>query len=303
MRPFFIVSTDIIKLFCDAFDRVELRLDRHPGKEALASLKALDATALTKATLSPVDVRYQPRWPYELTLLQPSLRALHALKKLLGATVAAEVIYVEFARDFPVERKRDARRLLLYFLRTTLLRFYSGKVRMYKHGAYYGKRDRAVRLVIYADRRSKLKTAARGLLCFHAELRLQGAKALREAGVHSLQDLIGFDFQGLWDSRVQHWDLGNRAKLGAAMTSSPGAGKSQAESLQRRVSRALKHEKYRTMRRSDDPGVQGLPRHTFALQALVRRHPKTVRAMHRLTTEQWIEKAAVAITRSPQKWR
>ncbi|MDN4592133.1 hypothetical protein DBA29_27000 [Xenophilus aerolatus] len=303
MRPPSIVNTNIITLFCDAFDRVEMRLDRHPGNKALACLKALGVTALTKATLSPADVQYQPRWRYELTLLQPSLRALHLVKSLLSDTVAAEVIYVEFARDFPVERKRDARRLLLYFLRTTLLRSYRGKVRMYKHGAYYGRRGRAVRLVVYADRHSKLKTAARGLPCFHAELRLQGAQALRKAGVYGLQDLIGFDFQAIWNERVRHWDLGNRAKLGAAMTPGAGAGKAHAESLQRRVSRALKHEKYRTMRRADDPGVQGLPRHTFALQALVRKHPKTLRAMRGLTTEQWIEKAAVAITRSPRKWR
>lgn len=292
-----------IKLFYDAFDRIELRLDRHPGKAAMARLHALPDAHLTKATLTPIDVDYQPRWSYELTLRQPSRRALRLLLKVLGDTIGVEVIYLEVARDFPVNSERGTYRLLVYLIRTTTLRSYRGKVRMSKHGVYFGKRKRDLSLVAYADRLSKLKTEARGLLCLHAELRFKGAPSVRRAGVHSLQDLIDFDFDGCWTKRVRHWDLGNRAKLGAAMTSTAGAGKAQTESLQRRVSRALKHQKYRTMRRADDPGVQGLPRHTFALQALVRKHPKTVRTMRRLTTEQWIEKAAVAISRPPWKWR
>lgn len=292
-----------IQLFYDAFDRIELRLDNHPGNEAMARLGTLNDADLTKATLTPVDARYLPRWPYELTLRQPSRRALCMLKKLLGDTIAAEPMYLEVARDFPVDREREARRLLIYLIRTTTLRSYRGKVHMFKHGAYFGKRKRELSLVAYADRLSKLKTAARGLLCLHAELRFKGAPAVRDAGVYSLQDLIDFDFDACWAERVRHWDLGNRAKLGARMAPADPAFRAHAESLQRRVSRALKHEKYQTSRKADDPGVPGLPRHTFALQTLVREHPRTVRAMRRLTVEEWIEKAAIAIARPPRKWR
>lgn len=281
----FCMNKQILTKHYDAFDRIDIWLGGHPGSDWRVHLPEG-----AKAILAAADIKYNPSWPYELTLYQPDVETLKAARRLFGATIAINITYVEVARDFPTRWQADAKRLVLHYLRSATQRYGPKKVRKVKNGYYFGKPGRPERLVLYGDRKSKLATPAFGNPCAHTELRFQGVPAVRAAGIFSMDDLVEFDFDACWGRRVRLWAFGSRTDLGAALGAAGEQARVTPKALRARAKRALKSSKYKAG-------------NAFALQMLWRKHPDVTKALKRLTPKEWFRLARSKVHEPPRKWR
>jgi hypothetical protein len=148
-----------------------------------------------------LDVRQQAkRWDrayrVRLQLRQPGHEALQWLAKLNGVLMN----YVEVALDwiFNSEEERDAAH---EFIRRHHVKRWHGKqeVFSYQGARYTAKRRAANKLVNYAEQGSRISGE---LFCEHVEWRLSGTRALRRAGISSLNDLLELDHRQFWAERL-----------------------------------------------------------------------------------------------------
>lgn len=270
-----------LNLIFDAFDRFDIWLDQHPGREWVDALPQ-------GVTINPVNIPYNPRWKYVLVALQPSTSTLHFLQRMLGFRIAAQVAYVEIARDYPVLWKIDAQRLERYFLRTVTMRYGPALVTKYKNTHYFGKPAAPRRLVIYAHRKSKLATPARGRRCLHTEIRMQETQLIEQIGLGSVDALLAFNFSEFWATQIRYHSFGNRAAMGATLSRSARRDTGDGP-LQARVRRALKSPKYT---------ADG----AFVLQMLWRKRPSLTKALLPMTAKAWLHEAARVIAAPPREW-
>ncbi|UVH55092.1 hypothetical protein NWF24_19865 [Variovorax paradoxus] len=270
-----------LKRFFDAFDRIDIWIDLHPGQEWVDSLPE-------KVTIDPVNVPYNPRWKYVLRVLQPDASTLRFLQRMLGIRIAAQVAYVEIARDYPVRWKVDAQRLERYFLRTITMRYGPAQVTKHKNTHYFGKPHAPRRLVTYSDRKSKLATAAQGHRCLHTEIRLQETQLIERIGLGTVEALIDFKFSKFWATQVRYHAFGNRAAMGTALSRSACRGTGDG-ALQARIRRALTSPKYT----AGD---------AFVLQILCRKRPSVTKALLPMTAKAWLREAARVIAAPPREW-
>jgi hypothetical protein len=108
--------------------------------------------------------------------------------------------YVEVSLDwiFNSEEKRDDAQ---EFIRRYHVKRWHGKQQalLYKGTRYTAKRRAANKLVNYAEQGSRISGE---LFCEHVEWRLIGARALRRAGIGSLNELLKLDHRQFWTERL-----------------------------------------------------------------------------------------------------
>ena len=255
-----------------------------------------------KVKVSPVDIHFSPNWPYKVDIRQPDPATLAALKYAAGPDTQLEISYVEVARDYPVRFAIEAQRLLLYFLRTATLRYGPQVVTMSDNVFYYGDTGRGLRLALYADRPSKLATAAQGQPCLHTELRLQGAEAARKAHLLTLDDLVSLNIKAFWKKHIGLWAFSNRARMGAALRTKTSRRSITDNALRARFSRALSGGRY-TAKGGDVDTRDERAKGPFALQMLAAKNPEIKSAMRLLTAAEWEEKARAAALNPTTWWR
>lgn len=254
----------------DAFDHIKLRLTGPLSAEQRAELE-LHCSQLTH---EGVDASYMPNWPYVLEVSQPHATFFSALLPMLGTAIAAEPAGAEVARDYTTRFRIEASRMLRYFLQTATLRHGPRKIKKFKQSIYFGHRARARRLVLYADRRSKLSTPSKGQYCLHTEVRLKGSPVLRAAQLGTVAEFQEFDFDGFWERNVRFWEFGSRGALGKTL-------KGKATSDQ------AAHARARRMFSSERCLVDTM----FVLQKAMAANPSMIRALNRINAKTWEKNA------------
>jgi hypothetical protein len=127
-------------------------------------------------------------------LIRPNREALQWL-----ATLKHRLNYAEAALDliFTNEDQRDAAR---QFVDQNLVqRWHRDDVRRHRGTRYTTARGRPNNLTVYSDKRSNI---TREPFCLHLEWRLSGVRALRRAGIGSLNDLLRLDHRTFWSERL-----------------------------------------------------------------------------------------------------
>lgn len=148
---------------------------------------------------------------------QPDTAYFGRLKNALTGNYV--INYAEFAMDILVRNKKQASRLRTLLNELMVLerkrccsRFYHKK---HKKTHYFGMRFKHKDiLVIYSDKLSKI---ARDRHCVHIEVRLYGSKILKDLDIYTIQDLVDFDHEQIWDKYLDLRDV-NYTKLGRLVT-------------------------------------------------------------------------------------
>lgn len=250
----------------DAFDHVKLRLTGPLSAKQRAELE-LHCSQLTH---EGVDMPYAPNWPYVLEVSQPRITFFSALLSMLGTAIAAEPAGAEVARDYTTRFRIEADRMLRYFLQTATLRHGPRTIKKFKESVYFGRRTRTRRLVLYADRRSKLSTPSKGQYCLHTEMRLKGSPALRAAQLGTVAEFHEFDFDSFWERNVRFWEFRSRGALGQSLK-----GKSTSDQAA--------HARARRMFSSE----RHLLGEMFVLQKAIAANPSMIRGLNRIDAKTW----------------
>ncbi|MCR6477818.1 hypothetical protein NU688_16775 [Variovorax sp. ZS18.2.2] len=254
----------------DAFDHVKLRLTGPLSAAQRAELE-LHCSQLTH---EGVDVSYAPNWPYVLEVSQPHVTFFPTLLPMLGTAIAAEPAGAEVARDYTTRFRIEANRMLRYFLQTVTLRHGPQTIKKFKQSVYFGRRARTRRLVLYADRRSKLSTPSKGQYCLHTEVRLKGSPVLRAAQLGTVAEFHNFDFDGFWDRNMRFWEFGSRSALGKSLK-----GKSTSDqAVHARARRMFSSKRY-------------LVGTMFVLQKAMAANPSMIRALNQISAKTWEKNA------------
>lgn len=139
--------------------------------------------------------------------------------------------YAEFAMDIIGENKRQVAKLMALLNKLVIFErrksrkkshsyfYYSNGEREGKKGGenthYFGQRYKHKDiLVIYSDMSSKVDGKSH---CVHVEMRLYGSKILKNFGIYTIQDLIDFRHETIWDKYLDLRDV-NYTKLGRLVT-------------------------------------------------------------------------------------
>lgn len=125
---------------------------------------------------------------YYLNITQPTDKCIRYLCQL-----QAKLFYAEIARDY-YDRTGE---LLQTFRRHCVHRWKRTPSRQFKQTEYGGARHSESQLVYYEKNSKKLDA-----LACHTEYRIRGARALRGANIHSLRDLLRFDYDKFWTKRL-----------------------------------------------------------------------------------------------------
>lgn len=254
----------------DAFDHLKLRLTGPLSAGQRAELKA----HCRQLTQEGIKVSYAPNWPYVLEVSQPHATFFPALLQVIGTEIAAEPAGAEVARDYTTRFRIEADRMLRYFLQTATLRHASRKIKQFEQSIYFGRRTRTRRLVIYADRRSKLSTPSKGQYCLHTEVRLKGSPALRAARLGTVAEFHDFDFDSFWDRNMRFWEFGSRGALGKNLK-----GKSTSDqAAHARARRMFSSKRY-------------LVGTMFVLQKAMAANPSMIRALNQISAKTWEKNA------------
>jgi hypothetical protein len=148
---------------------------------------------------------------------QPDAAYFERLKNSLTGDYV--INYAEFAMDILVRNKKQVPKLrgllneLLVFERKRCNdRFHHGQCQDIH---YFGQRSNHKDiLVIYSDKKSKV---APDRHCVHMEIRLLGSTILKNFGVYTIQDLIDFEHEKIWNKYLDLRDV-NYTKLGRLVT-------------------------------------------------------------------------------------
>jgi len=132
-----------------------------------------------------------------LSIVAPNAIALETLASQRGAFAN----YVEVAADVICTTEDEASALLwrvaAHFVHP---RHRHHQMVWQPDGFYTGQRRPGRRFVVYIGRPSKITGHAH---CLHVEGRHHGSVAVRQIGVHSVRDLINFDFDQYWAKHLQ----------------------------------------------------------------------------------------------------
>ena len=180
------------------YDRVKLYVDSTVQNRVLNNIKSCGGEQkIESRALMHYDIMNRL-----IDVRQPGIQYFEELKSALTGDYLLN--YVEFAMDIISDNKinvRKLRRLLnelwVFERKRCDLRFYHGIMnKTHYFGRRYHHKDV---LAIYSDRKSKV---AKGKYCVHIEMRYTGSKMLKDLGIYTVQDLIDFDHEKLWDKLI-----------------------------------------------------------------------------------------------------
>lgn len=207
-----------IKLF---YDRVKIYLSSAASKESIKEIEPDE----DRQSIVPRALIHYDTMNLLVDALQPDT---YYFNNLLNAIYGDYLIsYVEFAFDILSNDKKQI--LLLGKLFKDLLvferkrqkkgssRFYHKRV---KKTDYYGNRfDHKIILLVYTDRMNKLNMSKH---CVHIELRLYGSKTIKEHGIYTIEDLIGYKNENIWNKYLKLQDV-NLNQLGRLLSNDHGS--------------------------------------------------------------------------------
>ncbi len=191
------------------YDRVKLYVDSSNKK-----------AKIEKISLNKEQYKIIPRalLHYDtMSLLIDACQPDDAYFEQLNNAISGDYVvnYAEFAMDILCNNKRQVTELskllielLIFERKRSDTRFYYEKA---KKIHYYGTRHKHKDvLVIYADKKHKIDP---NRYCVHLEMRLYGSKTIKGFGIYTIQDLIDFQHETIWDKYLDLRDV-NYKKLG-----------------------------------------------------------------------------------------
>lgn len=228
-----IFNYDLIEIYIDSANK-KTRLNKLNTSDLIGRQEIVQRILPHFETMSFIIDAHQPNHTY-----------LEQLKNELNGDYV--MTYVEFAMDITSKSKKNTDRLrnllneLLVFQRKNCDQsFYHGIGNTDKKNAskventhYFAHRDNKYHdnLVMYSDRPSKITDTP----CVHLELRLSSSTILKKLGIYSLQDLIDFRHESLWDHYLDLRDV-DYTQLGALLNKGK---KSLSDSTLRRQGKQL----------------------------------------------------------------
>ena len=161
-------------------------------------LAALERTNGGGLYVLPIPAGFDPRLRQWLQLHQPHREALRLLTTfgeyhLNYGELALDWIYADEKRKDEDKHWADLHLIRRYHRGEQEIIFVEGETR-------YDARRRSPNLTaLYGDRASKITGE---LYCLHLEWRCNRANALRSLGIHSVNDLVDFDYRAFWRKRL-----------------------------------------------------------------------------------------------------
>jgi len=195
-------------------DRLSLVCDSQQQPHLPASIKRHCGNV--KVSRTPCE--FQRSYPWQISLYQPTRRALKALRTFLGRRFSVKIFYVELACDFLVEDANDADAIKVFLLGHISPKSMRHPVVIQNGTAYFSRRSSEIgdkankNLVMYSDKESKF--ADDEINCCHIEWRLSGVRGLEFAGIRCVDDLISFDHQRFWINALDVINLPKKETLG-----------------------------------------------------------------------------------------
>ena len=213
------------------YDRVTLWIDS--SDLDLLPIKLIDALCKGGAKLVPRSLGFHPVWKMKLQMLQPTRKALKVVQDAVGTEHNVMITKVEVTIDFITRSFVEASQIETFFLEHVVVPRWRNEVKLEAaHGTIYHfaprcvgtksqdvgtapqeesdsdpanetRRVRGRNFGLYADKESKLPGPWAGRACAHFESRLSGSKAIKEAGIGSMSDLLAFDHPGYWARTIR----------------------------------------------------------------------------------------------------
>lgn len=221
-----------------------------------------------------------------LQLLQPNRKALQLTRKAMGCEVLDHVVYIELALDVLARNVTTTWAWMNDFLGRAWFRRIRTSGYLCETTFYYapkfsknGKRTQ-IRPAVYGDRKSKLPNAGKHGRCLHIEMRLDGTRALRAAGIACLDDVLEFDQEAYWKRVVEIYPRSTATGLGRLVR---GRSKKPAsDEWHRRQGRKLMEAAAAAVGTTGEPAP-------FVFQSAARVHKQLRRRQKSSDVFSWIE--------------
>jgi hypothetical protein len=131
-----------------------------------------------------------------LQLRQPSYEALQSLATLEGILIN----YLELALDLTFNSEEERNEAHEFVCQYHVKRWHGEqKIKIVKGSRYTGKRRTPNKLVSYADLVCRITGE---VYCVHLEWRLNGAEAVRRAGISTIRELLRLEIRQFWKERL-----------------------------------------------------------------------------------------------------
>lgn len=179
------------------FDTVFIWLNRYLSSTEFQSIKSLCSGRAWPEQREPMWG--QPWWRCRLTLQRPRAEAFSYIESLGTRHVVSQT---HFALDLTVDDLRALEAVDAFFARHWVQRWRPAvRVETIAETRYsipltHRGRNRTAQ---YSDRRSKISSA----LCTHLEWRCGNAAAVKQQGIRTVADLVGFDHRAFWKQKLQ----------------------------------------------------------------------------------------------------
>lgn len=213
------------------YDRMTLWIDS--SDPDLLPITLINSLCEGGAKLFPRSLGFHPVWKLKLQMLQPTRKALTVVRDALGTEHNVLITKIEVTVDFITRSSSEASEIEAFLLEHLVVPHWRNEVRL---EAEYGtihhfapryagpegsdagsdpeededrdpanetRRVRGRNFGLYADKESKLPGPWAGRACAHFESRLSGSKAIKEAGIGSMSDLLAFDHPGYWARTIR----------------------------------------------------------------------------------------------------
>lgn len=189
------------------YDRVKLYVDSANKK---SKIEQIDSTGPWHV-ITPRTLLHYDTMSLLLDAHQPDLSYLEKLDHALTGDYL--INYIEFAMDIVSSSKEQILKLrklidqlLVFERKRSAYQFYFNHE---ENTHYFGSRYKHKNnLVVYSNKESKLDKTKR---CVHIELRFSGSKIIKDLGIYTIQDLINFSHENIWNQNLDLRDLNYNA--------------------------------------------------------------------------------------------
>lgn len=161
-----------------------------------AQLDALKQHCTGRVDVLNAPARWDPSYRQRLQLFQPQPPAL----ELLASTSGLRQTYLEPALDWTFDDGYALDAAAAIVQRCSVQPYFRGKEHVEIHSHYFGQRWQQANVLHHYD--SKPSRITGEVFCEHIEWFLCGRRALRQAGINSLADLLTFDHRKFWQRHL-----------------------------------------------------------------------------------------------------